>query len=115
MQVVTFYQRGPFVTDKGGEPTRIVVLLGRIDRHVPRRAVRRRAGQRSQGRWKSVLREGHDDLDRGVDGILPSGLHHVVPPLAGRVCQQLRVSFIEAREKAHVVRMVRHYQEVQRS
>ena len=114
VEVVAPVLRGPLVADEGGEAARIVVLLGGGDVLLPGVAVAaacRGSTMRSFGNvpW----REGHDDLERRLRAL--AGLDHVVPLAARRIGEQLGLAGEKVGKEAHVVRVVRDDEEIERA
>ena len=113
VEVVAAGVRRPLVADEGGEAARVVVLLGRGDRLLPRAPVGARAGEVHEVLRERPLREGDDDLDRRLGAL--AGLDHVVPLAARRVGEDLRLAREEVGEEAHVVRVIGDHEEVERA
>ena len=113
VQVVAAGVRGPLVADEGGEAARLVVLLRGGDRLLPGAAIGARAGKIHEVLGERPVREGHDDLDRRVCAL--AGLDHVIPFAAGRVGEQLGLAGEQIRKEPHVVGVIGHHQEVERT
>src|SRR5208283_1516107 len=111
MQVVTAGVRGPFEPDERREPSRIVVSLRGLDYLLPGRAVGTRAGERKT-LGHLTLSKAHDDIHRSLGAL--AGLDLVIPLPALRRCQQLRIAAHQLGEKPKSVRVVCHYQEIER-
>ena len=100
------------IADEGREAARVVRLLRCLDGLPPGRTVSGGAGGVHQRLREGALREGHDDLDRGVGAL--AGLDHVIPAAAGGIGQHSGISGEQIREEAHVVGVVGHDQEIER-
>ncbi len=114
VHVVALDQRGPFIADEGGKLAGVIMVLGRLDDAVPGCLVRLRAGQNLQFRIERVVREFFNDVQRRLDPFSTAG-----PNLARQLGADLArrdqgIGLIEHGEQAHVVRMVRHHQPVER-
>ena len=114
MQVGACGVRRPFVANERRKIAGVIVFLGRINGHIPGRLERCRTRHRREGRRKRVGGKGLDDLDGDLHTLLPPGLDHVVPTSSRGIPQHVPVTGVELREEAHVVRVIRHDQEVQR-
>ena len=114
MEVVALVERGPLVADEGGEAARLVVVLGGVDGLLPRAAIGAACrGHTSSAFGKLALRKMADDLERGLGAL--ARLDHVIPLAARRVGEDLGLARDEVGEEAHVVRVIRDDEEIERA
>ena len=107
MQVAIIRRRAPFVSGEGREPARLIVLVGDFDDSLPHRPGHFRTDQlcdrlRDDGRGEEEV----DLLD-----ILPAPNLQL---LGYWQLAQVRLRVVREPDRAHVFRMVRHGQEVER-
>ena len=114
VQVVAAGVRGPLVADEGREAARIVRLVRRLDRLAPGRAIGGRAGEKVQRLRELSLARTLTMISIAASAPLPDWImsYHLRPV---RVGQHLGVAREELREEAHVVRVIGHHEEVERT
>ena len=113
MQVVAAGVRGPLVADEGGEAAGLVEMLRGGNRLLPRAAIGARSREIHEVLRERSVREGDDDLDRGVRAL--AGLDHVVPFAAGRVGEDFGLAREQIRKEAHIVGVIGDHEEVERT
>ena len=114
MQVVARrHLRGPLVADERRELAGLVILLGRVERDLPRRPVGLRAGEIHQGLGEGAPREVVDDFKRRRVPL--PGLDHVRPLLPGGIGEEFRLFSEQVREKSHIVGVIGHHEEIERA
>ncbi len=114
MQVDAFFCRGPFVTDERREMSRVIGIFRGVNRLRPRRGIGFGSRQRRERLGKCIAGYRLDDFDGNGNGILAARLDPVIPAAPGRIGEHRRLAGVQAREEAHVVRVIGDDEEVQR-